>query len=166
MVTPGSTRFTGTTQFSQSEEPGPESAPNTGPAAAQKLGQQFEELREYAAYYAAAKADALKLKITQALVWAALGVVGLLTLVALICTATAVLIMGIAAGLAQRFDNDLSWLGGVITGLSLLVIVAVATIVAMRSLSGASRTRILKKYARRRQEQKQRFGHDVGDRAH
>ena len=166
MVTPGAGRFGDTssaTPFTQTESEPAADEREKGPAAARRLGPELEELREYAAYYLAAKADSIKVSIRQALTWAALGIGGLIVLGALIWTATAALMVGASLGVAYLFDPDLAWLGPLITGFGVLVILAVTTVIGLRVLTGTTNKRIREKYARRRQEQLARFGHDVGD---
>ena len=135
-----------------------------GPAAARKLAEEFAELKEFAAYYLAARRDALNLTLKQAVIYAALGVVGLIVLSNLLFAATVAMVVGIAAGLAKLFGEQ-AWLGPLVTGVGLLLIISLCVYLAMRRITGKSRARTIKKYERRLHQQNAQFGHNLHDEA-
>src|SRR3954454_7074899 len=59
------------------------------------MGERFAEIREYASYYASTKTDAIKNKITWIVVYAALGIIGLVVGLAILATAGVLLVRGI-----------------------------------------------------------------------
>jgi len=131
------------------------------PSAHFKAAQRrLQELQEYVSYYISAKTDALKLSVTNAVIYAALGIVGLLAGSALVVTAVVLACMGIAGALAALFGHR-PWLGNLVGGLLLLAIVGVVAVVGLKKVTGASRERTLKKYAARQQQQRAKFGEDV-----
>src|SRR5204863_5692107 len=81
-------------------------APPDAPAEALKdFRKRLGELGEYVSYYFAAKSDAFKLSLKNAVVYAALGVVGLIAAGALLVTAVVLLCTGIAGGLGRLFGE-------------------------------------------------------------
>ena len=145
-------------------EDGPE--PQRPPADAFKeIGERFAELKEYAAYYVAAKADGIKASFRNLGIFAALGVVGLLAGGAVIVTAGVLLLTGLAGAIGAIFDPDLPWVGNLVVGAVVLGGLAAATILFLRKMTAASRERTVKKYESRQQHQRVQFGHDVHERA-
>jgi hypothetical protein len=121
---------------------------------------RLEELWEYISYYISAKTDALKLSVTNAVIYAALGVVGLLAGGALVVTAVVLACIGLSGALAALFGHR-PWLGNLVMGLLLLGIVGAVVVIGLKKLTGASKERTLKKYAARQQQQRSKFGEDV-----
>jgi len=138
--------------------------PNAGPAAVDRLRDDLGELGEYARHYLAARADTIRLSVRRAGIFAVLGVVGLIASAAYVVTATALVILGTARGLGLLFGGH-EWLGYLVTGVVLLGALALAVKVTMSRLTKSSRERMVQAYARRREEQDRRFGHNVRDRA-
>ena len=125
---------------------------------------RLSELAEYISYYISAKLDGIKLSLRSMAIFAALGVVGLIAGGAMISTAVILLLLGIAGGLGKLFGDRL-WLGGLVTGLFVMGLIAGGTIFVVRSIRKSSRQRTLKKYAARQQQQRAKFGQDVQQRA-
>jgi len=143
---------------------GPE--PHRAPADAfGELGTHLAELREYAAYFLAAKADAIKASFRNLGLYAALGIVGLLAGGALIVTAAVLLLTGLAGAIGAMFDPDRPWVGNIAVGLLVLGGIATGTMLVMKKLTRASRERTIRKYESRKQQQRVRYGHDVHERA-
>lgn len=135
-----------------------------GPSAVKLLSQQFAELKEFASHYLSAKQDAAKLSVKQSVVYAGLGVVGLIFLSNLVLAATAALVVGISWGIASLLP-DYAWVGPLATGAVLLLIIGITAWIVLRQITGKSRSRTLKKYERRIQQQTAQFGHNVHDEA-
>lgn len=136
-----------------------------GPSAARMIAQQLAELREFASHYLAAKQDSAKLSVKQSVIYAGLGIVGLIFLSNLILAATGALVVGIALGLARLFGEEYAWLGPLATGAALLVIIAVAALIVLRRITGKSRSRTVEKYEQRIKQQSAQFGHNLHDEA-
>jgi len=131
------------------------------PAAHVKAAKRrLAELQEYVSYFISAKTDAIKLSMTNAVIYAALGIVGLMAGATLIVTAVVLACIGLSGALAVLFGNR-PWLGNLVTGILLLGTVGVVTWIVLKKLTGASKERTLKKYAARQQQQRAKFGEDV-----
>jgi hypothetical protein len=133
-------------------------------AALDQLLAQVAELRAYAMHFVSAKADGIKLSVRQAMVWAVLGVLGVIAASSAIVTAIVLLLTGLAGGLAVAFDSAL-WLGQVVVGFFLLVLIAVGTWIGLRLQQRKSRQKKVQQYAERQLQQRAAFGHNVADRA-
>jgi len=127
------------------------------------IGERFGEIREYASYYVSTKTDALKSKVTWLAIYAALGIIGAIVGVAVLATAGVLLVRGIADGLGAAFDRP--WLGELVTGLGILLLLGIGVVVGLKILSGTFKRKLMAKYEQRHQEQRERFGSDVLERA-
>jgi hypothetical protein len=127
------------------------------------------ELREYAGYFVAAKVDGIKLAIRRIGVMAAVGVIGLLAGGAIVATAAVLFCVGLAQAVATLFAHEngipRTWLGNLIVGLLLLLVIGGGAWFMMSRLTGSSRKATVKKYELRRQRERADFGHDVLQRA-
>jgi hypothetical protein len=127
------------------------------------------ELREYAGYFVAAKVDGIKLAIRRIGVMAAVGVFGLLAGGAIVATAAVLFCVGLAQAVATLFAHEngvpRTWLGNLIVGLLLLLVIGGGAWFMMSRLTGSSRKATVKKYELRRQRERADFGHDVLQRA-
>ena len=132
-------------------------------ASAATIGQRFGEIREYASYYFSTKTDALKSKFTWLAIYAALGIVGAIVGVAILATAGVLFVRGIAHGLGAAFGR--AWLGELVTGLGLLLLLGVGIVVGLKVLSGTFKRKLMEKYEQRHKDQRERFGADVLQRA-
>jgi hypothetical protein len=130
-----------------------------------ELGQHFGELKEYASYYIAAKADGFKASFRNMGLYAALGVVGLLAGGAIIVTAAVQLLTGLAGAIGAIFEPDRPWIGNIVVGFLILAGIGVGTMLFLKKFTAASRERTVKKYESRHQQQRVQFGHDVHERA-
>ena len=124
----------------------------------------FGELKEYFSYYLSAKSDAFKASIRNLGIMAAVGVLALAVAVALVVTATVLLCLGIAQGLAAAMHGT-TWAGNLIVGGGLLLILFGGAILASRMLASAARKRTMQKYELRQSQQRQSYGRSVADRA-
>src|SRR5437870_8269131 len=84
------------------QEPSPEEA-------LRRLLQQLEELRAYATHFVSAKVDGLRLSAQQLVVWAVLGIVGLIALPGLVVTEIVLCLDGAASELVLLYGGRL-WL--------------------------------------------------------
>jgi hypothetical protein len=127
------------------------------------------ELREYAAYFVAAKLDGLKLTFRRLGVMAAVGAVGLLAGGAVVATAAVLFCVGLAQAVATMFAHEngvpRTWLGNLIVGLLLLLLIVGGAWFMMSRLIGSSKKATVRKYELRRQRQRADYGHDVLQRA-
>jgi hypothetical protein len=146
-------------------------AEHRSPADAFKdLASQFGELKEYASYYVAAKADGFKASFRNLGLYAALGIVGLMAGGAVVVTAVVLLLTGIAGAISAIFRSDYTppdrtWIGEITVGLLMVGGIGIGTMLLLKKFTAASRERTVKKYESRQQQQRVRYGHDVHERA-
>jgi hypothetical protein len=129
------------------------------------VGTHFNELKEYASYYIAAKADGVRASFRNLGLYAALGVVGLLAGGAIVVTSAVLLLTGLAGAIGAIFEPDKPWVGDIAIGLLILAGIGVGTMLFMKKFTAASRERTVKKYESRTQQQRVQYGHDVHERA-
>ena len=135
------------------------------------LGSQLGEIKEYATYYLAAKADGIKASFRNLALFAVLGILGLIAGGAVVVTAVVLLLTGIAGAIGNvfRYDPlvppDRTWVGEITVGLVILGAMGIGTMMFMKKFTAASRERTVKKYESRQQQQRIRYGHDVHERA-
>ena len=131
-----------------------------GPAAVQELQRQYEELLEYVRFYLAARVDTIRVALRRTVLSLVMGTLALFVAGAALATCTVIGILGIANLIGQLLGDRL-WAGYLITGFGALLIVGLALLLFSSRLKRTSRERTASKYARRRQEQRARFGRDV-----
>ena len=129
-----------------------------------RLLQQLEELQEYSTHFVSAKVDGLMLSARQLLIWAVLGIVGLLALAGLVVTAIVLCLGGAAGGLGSLFGGRL-WLGQLVVGGGLLVLLTLSILIGVRTWQRRARQQKVQQYDERQRQQRAAFGHSVADRA-
>jgi len=137
--------------------------PNPAAAAFASLKSSVEELKEYASYYLAAKSDGFKQSIKNMVLYAALGVIGLIVGATVLVTAAVLLVLGIGHGLATLFNS--LWLGELVAGLLVLGGIGVTAWLMIKKITNNWKSELKKKYEDRKAAQKARFGRDVAERA-
>jgi hypothetical protein len=125
---------------------------------------QIGEAKEYLSHFVAAKVDGIKVAARSAAVWAALGVLGLLTGGAILVTAAVLLVIGMAQGVSALLKGH-TWAGNLIVGFVLLALAGVGAWFGMKRLFDSSRKRTVDRYERRLQRQRVEFGHDARERS-
>ncbi len=140
------------------------SAEATAAAAFHDAAARLAEIKEYASYFLAAKADALKLTVRNILVYAVLGVMALLMAGTAVIASVVLLLSGIAHGLGALFGG-MYWLGDLVVGLVVLGAIAAGAVIGISMLTKSSRRSTVEKYESRKFAQHARFGQDVIDRA-
>jgi len=80
---------------------------------------------------------------------------------ALITTAVALFLVGAAMGLAHIFDPPKYWLGALIVGLAVLVLIGVGAAVGLSKANAGFRKATVDKYEQRKRWQRGQFGRDV-----
>jgi hypothetical protein len=150
--------------------PAPPRPQDDAPADALKeAARTLGELREYVGYFVAAKLDGIKLTFRRIGVMAAVGVIGLLAAGAIVGTAAVLFCVGLAQAVATLLAHEngapRTWLGNLIVGLLLLLVIGGGAWYMMSRLTGSSRKATVKKYELRRQRERADFGHDVFQRA-
>jgi hypothetical protein len=126
------------------------SASTTGPVAAERLMDDFQSLREAFALLVAARFDQIKLSLRRAFLWVVLAAVGVFALVAFAVTACAMLVVGIAGGIAELAGGRL-WVGQLTTGAALIIVGAATLWLLVRAWQEQSRRKVLKRYGKNNQ---------------
>lgn len=122
------------------------------------------EVREFAAYYAAARLDALKLTARRIGILAAIGILGAMAGATVVVVSVVLLLEGIAGAFAALFPR-FPWLGDLITAVIFLAIPVIGIVVGMKILTRTFKTSTVHKYEDRQRTQRQQFGRDVRDEA-
>jgi hypothetical protein len=121
-------------------------ADGKGPAATEQLRADLAALSEQAAIYLAARQDQLKLGVRRAAVAVALGILALLVVAAVLVTAAATTVGGIAHGLAELFGQRL-WLGELVTGIAILTLAGLVSYISVQKMLRNSRWNTINRYA-------------------
>jgi hypothetical protein len=133
-------------------------------AAFHTLLQQYGELVAYGSHFVHATLDGIKVSIRQAVVWTVLGIMGGIALVAVIVTAIVLLLTGLATGIGLAFGGQL-WLGSVVVGLVLLIILSLGCLVGVRVFFKHAREQKVRDYGERQLQQRAQFGRSAADHA-
>ena len=138
-----------------------------GPAEAFKeAASRFAELKEYAGYYVAAKADSIKVTLRNIALYAVLGIVGGIVGLGVLIAAAVMLLNGLSGLIGEIFPEKWEhWGGDLVLGLLLVGGAAAAVIFGLKSITGSSRKRTIEKYENRKRDERNVYGHDVQDRA-
>ena len=123
-------------------------------------GQLYAELREYVAYFASVQVDQAKYTVKRALLAAVVALVAGVVGICVVLTATVLALAGVASGLGEALGGRW-WLGSLITGVGVLVVMALGVWVASRVVRRTWLNRLQKKYETRRDEQRDQFGRDI-----
>jgi hypothetical protein len=138
-----------------------------GPTVADSLrdsGRSIAEITHYIGHLICARLDQLKLSIRTLVLYAILGVLGIIVAATVLAVAVVLLFTGIAHGLGAALGGR-DWLGDLIVGFVVLGAIALSATLLFSKFKTASRRRTMRKYEERRKQQREQFGHDVADRA-
>jgi len=127
----------------------------------QRAAQLLGEYKEYASYYMATKIDGIKASVRNVGIYAGLGIAGLMAFSALITTAVALFLIGAAMGLAHIFDPPKYWLGALIVGFAVLLLIGVGAGIGLSKANAGFRKATVEKYEQRKRWQRGQFGRDV-----
>ena len=120
----------------------------------------LDELREYASYYLEVQADRARLTLRKLVLGVVVAAAGVTVLLSLVATTTTLLLTGIAGGLAEAFGGR-AWLGNLATGGGVLLLGALGLWTVRGIVGRLGFKHMAAKYAKRRTEQRDRFGRDV-----
>ena len=130
-----------------------------------KAGRHLAELKAYVQHYLDAKSDSVKLSFKKFIATMILSFVGLLIAGAMLATAGALLMIGLASMIGSWFSPPKPWVGQLIVGVIVLIGAPTAPWLVLRRVMGlccqTTRTRYERKHAR----QRMRFGRDVAQAA-
>jgi hypothetical protein len=157
-------RFDRTAYADSTSDSSDEPAPEGGPEAVRRLQAQLAELADYARFYASAKKDAILAGVRKVALLGLAGLAAFVVFCTMLVTAAVLALLGLAQLIGETLGDRL-WAGYLIVGLGLLIGVAIGLLTAIIFLQRRFRTQTVNKYAKRRQSQSARFGHDLGQQA-
>ncbi len=128
------------------------------------LLEQVAALQSYFTHFVSATVDRGLLSAQQLALWAILGMIGLIALAGLVVTATILLLVGMATGLAL-FCNGRLWLGQAVVGGGILVLLALTFRLGLRTWQHRWYQQKVQQYDERQRQQRAAFGQSVADRA-
>jgi hypothetical protein len=141
------------------------SEPDAPEQTAREAVDHFSELKSYAAHYLAARIDLVKLSIRRAVIFAVLGTLGLIALIAVVVTAVVLALNGLALALTALFRGH-AWAGYMVAGVLVLGLLGLGAWIGIRRMFGSSREATVKRYEKRLQQQRHELGgHDAAERA-
>jgi uncharacterized membrane protein len=128
------------------------------------LKKHAAELAEFVQVYLAVQSDSIRNTLRTIGLYAALGLVGGIALIALIAKATTMLLAGAAAGLGELLGDRL-WAGELIVAAVVLAVIAITVYLVMNKITNTSRQKAARKYEQRRESERAKFGVDYQQRA-
>jgi hypothetical protein len=156
---------------SQPAEPSRLSDDDDGHAAAppteslRDAGRHLAELKAYFQHYLDAKVDSAKLSFKKFVVVMVFSLVGLLIAGAILATAGALLMIGLASMIGSWFSPPKPWVGQLIVGVIVLIGAPTATWFTLRRVTGLCCLTTRARYERKHARQRVRFGRDVAQAA-
>jgi len=124
----------------------------------------LSELVDYVWHYLHARADGVHAALRRAIIYALLGVLGLLVFAALLVAASVLLLEGVA-GWIGMLCGDRPWAGNLIVGVVVLAGVAAALRLALLRLVRKWKLQTERKYEELRNQQRSQHGRDATQRA-
>jgi hypothetical protein len=129
-----------------------------------EVAERISEVRDYAAYYFAAQRDRILAFLRTMLVYAAIGLVGAVAAATVAVVAVVLLVRGIAESLSVLF-GDRPWLGDLVTGAAILLVIAGALFIGIGYLTRSFKRHTISTYEKRKRQQRVDHGIDVHERA-
>jgi len=126
--------------------------------------QHITELKEYASYFVAAKVDGIKVSMRNAAIYAALGIIGAVAGGTVVVVAVTLLLIGAAHAIGAAL-GDRYWLGDLIIGLFVLIVIGIGAMIGLKMLARSFHKSTVNKYEARQHQQQLTFGHDVREQA-
>lgn len=131
----------------------------------QNAGRHAREVAAFAEYYISAKLDALRTSVRRAVLYAVLGVAAAVAGMTLVVMAVVLTVIGLSDlvnwALHFAFGGLSPWIGPLIVGVGILVVMGVGGMVLMSWQIRGRRRRMVKKYEQKRRKQREQFGRDV-----
>jgi hypothetical protein len=144
------------------ERHAPHGASRDPVGAAQHIPDLIDELREQIAFYASARKDLTSAKVRSGLGKGVLGALAGMVAFSAIVVSVGLLFTGLAQGLGGLFGGRF-WLGYVVLGAAVLILIGVAAWIAMHHWRKSSREDTIRRYEDKKQVQQLRHHRDVGE---
>jgi hypothetical protein len=135
----------------------------TGPEALNDAVRRVAEAREDLVYLAAVEIDRWKLKMRRMIIWAAVGIAALIVFVAILISATALLLWGLADLIGKAF-GDRTWVGALVVGGGILLLASGSMYGGIWSWNRSAFKAVKRRYELHKRSQRERFGHSVDPR--
>jgi len=124
-------------------------------------GRHVAELKAYFQHYLETKSDSVKLSFKKFVVTMVFSLVGLLIAGAMLATAGALLMIGLASMIGSWFSPPKPWVGELIVGVIVLIGAPTATWFVLRRVTGLCCQTTRARYERKYAQQRLRYGRDV-----
>lgn len=141
---------------SSSQEP-------TGPDAFKEAVDRVAEAREDLTYLLSVEFDRLKLRFRRFIIWAGVAIVALVVLLAILVSATALLLWGFADLVGGAFGGR-TWVGALIIGGGILLLAGGGIYGGIWSWNRSAFRAAKRRYEARKRRQREKFGHSVDPR--
>jgi hypothetical protein len=125
----------------------------------------LNESKVYFLHMLSAKADGVKASLRLWVLYAFLGVFGILVAGTVAITATVLLVIGVAGGVAAMMGGR-TWLANLLVGAIFIVVVSVGMTFGYPLLTGRLRRATVRKYEAMKRKEKTMFGHTAEEKAH
>jgi hypothetical protein len=135
----------------------------TGPDAFNEAVRRVAEAREDFVYLLAVEFDRIKLKFRRFVIVAAVAIAALIVLLAVLVSATALLLWGLADLIGGAFGGR-TWVGALIVGGGILLLAVGGTYGGIWGWNRAAFRAAKRRYEARKQRQREKFGHSVDPR--
>jgi len=119
----------------------------------QAFGKHVPEMREDLSCYASVQVDRVRLAVAGAVTKLAFAILAMIAAAAVFATATSLLIVGVAGGLAAALDGKV-WLANLLTGAIVLGLFGGAIALGAAALKRGRLQRLQQRYARHEQRQR------------
>jgi hypothetical protein len=121
-----------------------------------QIPQLIKQLQEFAAYYVSAQAGLVGAKARQAVLAVVILAIAALMGAAATVTAMVLLLVGAAEGLARLFGGR-PWLGNLVLGFAILLLIVVGTWLAIRGARNRARDATVREFETRKDMQRGRL---------
>jgi hypothetical protein len=132
----------------------------TGPEALAEALRHVAEAREYFVHLLTAEIERFKLRLRKVAVWAVVGLIAIVLLLALLAAAVGLLLFGLAE-LVGSLLGGYVWLGAVVVGGGMLLIGILAAAWGLWAWQASANDAVRQRFAARKRRQQDRFGKSV-----
>jgi hypothetical protein len=148
---------------SATEMNGGAESPTPASDALRTARQQVQELIDFVSYYVTARLDAAKVTARNVVLYAALGVIGLVAAFTLVATSVVLVCLGLAYAVAALVGY--AWVGMLIVGILILGAIGGGVYFGFAWFTRQQRNRTVNRYEQKQRRQRETYGHDVEQRA-
>lgn len=132
----------------------------TGPDALYEAVQRVAEAREDLVYMAGVEFDRFKLKFRRVIIWIIVAVAVVFLFLAVLISATALLLWGLADLIGTAFGGR-TWVGALVVGGGILVLASGSMYGGIWGWNRSAFNFVKRRYELRKQRQRRRYGHSI-----